>query len=190
MTDQTSESSSKQEAKQEKKAPKEAATAMVDDLMTQIKTLEAERDETKDKMLRLAAELQNKERMHEQRLKDAHDYAVTAMAKDMLAVSENLHRALETIGDENKDENAPLKSLFDGVEMTQRELLNVFEKHGITRVMPEPGSPFDHDAHQAISQMPTAEYPAGTIAQVLQGGYQIHKRLLRPALVVVAKQPE
>lgn len=148
--------------------------------------LVAEVAELKDKLLRALAETENVRRRAERDRQDASQYAVTSFARDLLAVSDNLHRALEhtPVPDERAGE---IKILIDGVELTEKELLRVFEKHGIKRIEPAKGEKFDHNFHQAMYEVPTDEQPKGTIVQVMQAGYVLKDRLLRPAMVGVAK---
>ncbi len=114
-------------------------------------------------------------------------YAITAFAKELLSAADNLRRALDSLPEaEVRDERT--RNLLDGVAATERELLGVFERHGIRRIDPK-GEPFDHNFHQAIFEADAPGKPGGTVVEVLQPGYVLHDRLLRPAMVGVAKQP-
>src|SRR5215471_7215412 len=145
--------------------------------------LEAELAEQKDRLLRALAETENVRRRAQR--EDASRYAVTEFARDLLSASDNLRRALESLPEaEVKDERT--RSLLEGVAATERELLNVFERHGIRRIDPR-GEPFDHNFHQAIFEAEREDQPGGTVVEVLQPGYVLHDRLLRPAMVGVAK---
>ncbi|WP_417317265.1 nucleotide exchange factor GrpE [Emcibacter sp.] len=146
---------------------------------------QAEIAELKDKLLRAVAETENLRRRAEKERQDASNYAVTAFARDLLAVGDNLRRALESLP-EGAEENESFKALVEGVEMTERELLNNFEKHGIRKVDPM-GEKFDHNLHQAMFEVPNSGEEDGTIIQVMQVGYTLKERLLRPAMVGVAK---
>jgi len=146
--------------------------------------LEEEVTKLKDQLLRTAAELENSRKRFEREKEDLAKYAVTSFARDLLNVSDNLRRALETIENETLDGN--LKTMVDGVELTEKEILTVFGKHGIQKVEPM-GQPFDHNLHQAMFEVETDEHPQGVVVQMLQPGYTLHGRLLRPALVGVAK---
>lgn len=146
--------------------------------------LEEEVTKLKDQLLRTAAELENSRKRFEREKEDLSKYAVTSFARDLLNVSDNLRRALETIEKESLDAN--LKTMVDGVELTEKEILTVFGKHGIQKVEPI-GQPFDHNLHQAMFEVETDEHPQGVVVQMLQPGYTLHGRLLRPALVGVAK---
>ena len=146
--------------------------------------LENEIAQLRDKLLRTAAELENSRKRFEREKEDLSKYAITGFARDLLSVSDNLRRALESIEKETLD--PALKTMVEGVEMTEKEILTVFTKQGIQKVEPV-GEPFDHNVHQAMFEIETDEQPQGTVVQMLQPGYTLHGRLLRPALVGVAK---
>jgi len=147
--------------------------------------LEAELAEQKDRLLRALAETENVRRRAQREREDASKYAVTGFAKDLLSTADNLRRALDSLPEaEVKDERT--RSLLAGVAATERELLSVFERHGIRRIDPK-GEPFDHNFHQAIFEAEREDQPSGTVVEVLQPGYVLHDRLLRPAMVGVAK---
>jgi molecular chaperone GrpE len=151
-----------------------------------IAALEAEIAEQKDLLLRALAETENVRRRAQREREDASKYAVAGFAKDLLSVADNLRRALESLPEsEVRDERT--RSLLEGVAATERELLGVFERHGVKRVDPE-GERFDHNFHQAIFEAERLGKPGGTVIEVLQPGYVLHDRLLRPAMVGVAKQ--
>lgn len=141
-----------------------------------------------DKVLRAMAEMENTRRRAEREVVDARVYAVTGFARDMLTVSDNFHRALSALPPELR-ENESLKPFIEGVEMTGRELLNTLERHGIKRVSPK-GEEFDHNLHQAMFEIETSEHAPGTVMEVIQDGYVIRDRLLRPAMVGIAKAPK
>lgn len=144
----------------------------------------------KDQLLRAVAETENLRRRAEKQIEEAGKFAITSFARDLINVQENLYRATGTIPETVIQENPALKNVVDGVEMTKRELNNVFERHGITRIEPAVGSAFDHNLHQAVVQIPDAVNPPGSIANVMQAGYILKDRLLRPAMVGVAKAVE
>jgi molecular chaperone GrpE len=149
--------------------------------------LETELAEHKDRLLRALAETENTRRRAQREREDALKYAVTGFAKDLLSAADNLRRALDSLPEaEVRDERT--RNLLAGVAATERELLSVFERHGIRRIDPQ-AEPFDHNYHQAIFEAERADQPAGTIVEVLQPGYVLHERLLRPAMVGVAKPP-
>lgn len=139
----------------------------------------------KDQALRALAEAENTRRRGERELADMSKYAVTGFARDLVSVLENLQRAVDSIPAEMKESQPAVKNLALGVEMTLNELLGAFNKHGIKRIDPM-GQKFDHNFHQAVAQIDTPDAEAGTVVQVLQAGYVIHDRLLRPAMVGVA----
>ncbi len=141
--------------------------------------------ELKDRLLRAMAETENVRRRAARDREDASKYAITGFARDLLPVIDNLRRALESVPAEARKEE-PIAGLVAGVEMTERELLGALERHGIRRIDPM-GEKFDHNLHQAIFEVDDPEVPAGTIVKVAQPGYVIADRLLRPAMVGVAK---
>ena len=149
--------------------------------MTRLTALEAELADQKDRLLRALAETENVRRRAQREREDASKYAVAGFAKDLLSAADNLRRALESLPEaEVKDERT--RSLLAGVAATERELLGVFERHGIKRIDPK-GERFDHNFHQAIFEADRPDQPSGTVVEVLQPGYVLHDRLLRPAMV-------
>ena len=150
--------------------------------------LEAELADTKDRMLRALAEVENLRRRSAREIDEARKYAITGFARELLEVDDNLSRALESIPRRAADEIGFVKTLADGIALTQKSLAACFERHKIAKVTPEIGEKFDHNRHQAMFEV-ESDQPPGTIAQVLQPGYVIADRLLRPALVGVAKAP-
>ncbi len=153
-----------------------------------VAALEAELADTRDRMLRALAEVENLRRRSARELDEARKYAITGFARELLEVDDNLSRALDSVPHRVADEIGLVKSLAEGVAMTQKALAACFERHKIAKVTPEIGEKFDHNLHQAMFEV-ESEQPPGTIAQVLQPGYVIADRLLRPALVGVAKAP-
>ena len=151
--------------------------------------LEAELADTKERLLRALAETENLRRRATRDLEEAHKYAITNFARELLDVADNLSRALDAVPPRARDEIDFIKNLADGIAMTEKALLTSFERHQIAKVTPEIGDKFDHNRHQAMFEVETTEQPPGTVAQVLQPGYTIAERLLRPALVGVAKAP-
>lgn len=149
--------------------------------------LAAENEELKDRSLRIAAEMENLRRRTQRDVADARTYAVTNFARDMLAVSDNLRRALEAIpADALAGGDAGFKALAEGVEMTERAMLSALERHGVKKLEPQ-GEKFDPNFHQAMFEVPNPEVPNNTVVQVVQSGYAIGDRVLRPAMVGVAK---
>jgi molecular chaperone GrpE len=150
---------------------------------------EAKREaaEFKDKLLRTLAEMENLRKRTEREIADARTYGIASFAREVLAVADNMHRALQAIGPELREgAEANVKSLIEGVELTERELLKALEKHGVKRFSPM-AEKFDPNVQQAMFEMETTDVPPGHVAQVIQDGYMIGERVLRPALVAVAK---
>jgi molecular chaperone GrpE len=151
-----------------------------------VETLTRENSELKDRLLRALADMENLRRRTEREVADGRAYAVTTFARDALGVADNIRRALESIGPEWRTQiDATGQALVDGMELTERELLKVLAKHGVKKLEPQ-GQKFDPNLHQAMYEVPDAGAP-GTIVQVLQDGFTIGERILRPALVGVAK---
>ena len=151
--------------------------------------LEAKREaaEFKDKLLRTLAEMENLRKRTEREVLDARMYGIAGFARDVLAVADNMHRALAAIGPELREAaDAKVKALIEGVELTERELLKSLEKNGVKKFSPE-GEKFDPNVHQAMYEVPTSDLPPGQVAQVIQAGYMIGDRVLRPAMVAVSK---
>ncbi|GAK70583.1 nucleotide exchange factor GrpE [Agrobacterium rubi] len=168
------------------------ATAIENDAPEQsepdpIDVLKAENADLRDKFLRLAAEMDNLRRRTEREVKDAKAYSVAGFARDMLAVSDNLRRALDTIPEELKtNSEAGIAGLIEGVDMTERSMLSALERHGV-RKMDAEGEKFDPNFHQAMFEIPNTAVPNNTVVQVVQAGFTIGDRVLRPAMVGVAK---
>lgn len=149
--------------------------------------LRAENNELRDRFLRLAAEMDNLRRRTERDVKDAKSYSVAGFARDMLAVSDNLRRALDAIPAEARaSADAGLSALIEGVEMTERSMLSALERHGVRKIEAE-GQKFDPNFHQAMFEVPNPDVPNNTVVQVVQAGFVIGERVLRPAMVGVAK---
>jgi len=156
-----------------------------DIIAAEIERLESEKSDLTDRLVRLAAEMDNLRKRTERELTDTRKYAVSKFAGDMLVVGDNLKRALEAVPAEKKDD-AALKALVEGVEVTGREMERLLEKNGITRISAI-GEKFDPHRHQAMFEVPDEKAAAGTVVQVVQEGYQIGDRVLRAALVGIAK---
>ena len=131
--------------------------------------------------------MENLRRRTQREVEEARKFAVTGFARDLLEVGDNLGRALASVPAEARQQSELLKNLVQGVEMTERSLQTALEKHQVRRVDPQKGEKFDHKLHQAMFELPTDELAPGTIAEVIQDGYVLADRLLRPALVGVAK---
>ncbi|MBX7515205.1 nucleotide exchange factor GrpE [Qipengyuania sp. GH38] len=151
-------------------------------------SLRGDLEAAKQDALYARAETQNVRRRMEKDIQDARNYAATGFARDILSVADNLARALDAIPAEQR-EDEKLKGFIAGIEATQRELEKVFNQNGITRIAAK-GMPLDPNQHQAMMEIPTDEVDAGTIVQEMQAGYMIKDRLLRPAMVGVAKKPD
>ncbi len=151
-------------------------------------SLRGDLEAAKQDVLYARAETQNVRRRMEKDVQDARNYAATGFARDVLSVSDNLARALDAIPAEQR-EDEKLKGFIAGIEATQRELEKVFNQNGIKRIAAK-GMPLDPNQHQAMMEVPTDEVEPGTIVQEMQAGYMIKDRLLRPAMVGVAKKPE
>ena len=174
MTEQTA------RAEDEAAAPAEAAA-------TPSTALEREHAEMKDRLLRTLAEMENVRKRAEREVIDARLYGVTNFARDVLTVADNMRRALDAVAPElRRDSQGGAKALIDGVELTERELLKALEKNGVRQFTPQ-GQKFDPNLHQAMFEVPDASVPAGSVVQVVQPGYMIGERVLRPALVGVSK---
>lgn len=153
-----------------------------------LKELRADLDAAKQEVLYARADTQNVRRRMEKDIADARAYAATGFARDILSVSDNLSRAINSVPQELRDDDK-FKGLVAGIEATMRELDKVFGQHGITRIASK-GLPLDPNQHQAMLEIPTNEHEAGTVVQEMQAGYMIKDRLLRPAMVAVAKKPD
>jgi molecular chaperone GrpE len=151
-----------------------------------VQVLTAERDELKDRLLRTLAEMENLRRRTEKEMTDTRAYAMTAFARDMLGVADNLRRALDNLPPETAAAaDAGLKAMLDGVDLTERDLVKTFERHGVKQIDPQ-GEKFDPNRHQAMFEAPDPATPKGHVTQVVQIGYSIGDRVLRPALVGVS----
>jgi molecular chaperone GrpE len=145
--------------------------------------------ELKDKLLRTLAEMENLRRRTEREVIDARLYGIASFAREVLGIADNMHRALQAARQELQGTAEPgVRTLLEGVELTERELLKVLEKHGVRRFDPL-GEKFDPHLHQAMYEVADESLPPGSVAQVIQPGYMLGERILRPALVVVAKAP-
>jgi molecular chaperone GrpE len=157
-------------------SPAEAAAVLAAELAAQ-----------QDRHLRLLAEMENLRRRTEREVADARLYGITQFARDVVTVADNMQRALAALDHEIREKvDAGVKALLDGVELTERELLKVLEKHGVRKLDPQ-GQKFDPHRHQAMFEVPDPNVPAGMVVQVVQPGYLIGERVLRPAMVGVAK---
>jgi molecular chaperone GrpE len=151
-----------------------------------IAALRAEAADLKDKLLRAHAEVENIRKRSEREKEDTAKYAVSRFARDIVNVGDNFQRAIDAVPPGAAEQDSALKSFLEGVTMTERELLNVLERYGIKRVQPA-GEPFNPHLHQAVMEIQRSDVPAGTVVQVFQAGFTIEDRVLRPAMVAVAK---
>jgi molecular chaperone GrpE len=152
-----------------------------------VEALTKEASEARDKMLRTLAEMENLRKRTAREVADARTYGITGFARDVLDIADNLQRALDALPAEARDNADPgLKALIEGVELTERSLLNTLEKNGVKKFDPA-GQKFDPNFQQAMYEVPDASVPSGTVVQVVQTGYMIGERVLRPALVGVSK---
>jgi molecular chaperone GrpE len=143
--------------------------------------------ESRDKMLRTLAEMENLRKRTQREVADAKTYGIAGFARDVLDIADNLQRALDAVPAEAKADAGPgLKALIEGVELTERSLLNALEKNGVKRFDPA-GEKFDPNFQQAMYEVPDSSVPAGTVVQVVQAGFTLGERVLRPALVAVSK---
>jgi len=152
-----------------------------------MEALAQEAADMRDKMLRTLAEMENLRKRTAKEVADARAYGITGFARDVLDIADNLQRALDAVPSETRESADPmLKALIEGVELTERSLLNALEKNGVKKFDPS-GGKFDPNFQQAMYEVPDASVPPGTVVQVVQAGYMIGDRVLRPALVAVAK---
>lgn len=163
-----------------------AATADTGPALPDATALAKEVADYKDKLLRSLADMENLRRRTDREVADARIYGVTSLARDLVGVADNLRRALEAVGEAPPDFEGPAKALHEGVELIERELLKVLEKNGVKRFDPK-GVKFDPNLHQAIFEVCDADIAPGSVAQVIQPGYMIGERVLRPAMVGVSK---
>lgn len=166
--------------------PAEAVEVAFADPAARLAELEAETAELRDKLLRALAETENVRRRAQRDREEASKYAITNFAREMIGVADNLRRALDHVSPDVRRQDEGLESLAAGVEMTERSMLAAFERFGI-RPVDALGQVFDHNLHEAMFEVPDPSQPAGTVVQVLENGYVLDDRLLRPARVGVAK---
>ncbi len=186
MSDTNGERGEQTAVTQAESAPAETAERERDAFAV-IEALNAENSQLKDRVLRTLAEMENLRRRTEREVSDAKTYAVTGFARDMLTVVDNLARALEHLPTEARAAADPqIRSVIEGVELTARDLEAVLGRHGVKRLDPK-GQKFDPNFHQAIFEIPDETLPAGAVSQVVQSGWTIGDRVLRPAMVGVSK---
>jgi molecular chaperone GrpE len=164
-------------------AARNEAPTHADDI---IAGLRAEAADLKDRLLRAHAEVENIRKRSEREKEETAKYAITRLARDIVGVGDNFQRAIDAVPADAVEQDSALKSFLEGVTLTERELLNVLERYGIRKMAPT-GEPFNPHMHQAVMEMQRADVPAGTVVQVFQAGFMIEDRVLRPAMVAVAK---
>ncbi len=152
----------------------------------EVEQLRSERDDMRDRFMRALADAENARKRGDRDRREAEQYGGSKLARDMLPVYDNLKRALEAAGEDNKAG----AGLLEGIKLTMRELLNIFDKHGMRLISPEIGEKFDPDYHQAMFEAPLPETKSGDIIQVMAEGFMLHDRLLRPAQVGVSSTPK
>ena len=158
----------------------------IDDEALELDQLRAERDELRDRFMRALADAENARKRSDRDRREAENYGGSKLSRDMLPVYDNMKRALEAVTEEQMETNS---ALIEGIELTMRELLSVFKKHGIEIIAPEVGDRFDPQQHQAMFEAPVPGTKAGDIIQVAAEGFMLHDRLLRPAQVGVSSTP-
>jgi len=170
---------------EEKSTPTEEEAAPLEEVAP-ANPLEEKMAALQEQLLRTAAELENTRRRNERQLEDTAKYAVANMARDLVGIVDDFGRALHAIPEEQLQDPA-VKTLHEGVKMTEKALLQLLHRSGVTEVAPKQGEMFDHNVHQAIAHVPSDQVTVGAILEVMQKGYRLHDRLLRPAIVSVAK---
>jgi molecular chaperone GrpE len=173
-------------AAEEPEIAEEGAEQPAEETGPNVDALIAERDEYRDRFMRALAEAENSRKRGERDRREAEQYGGSKLARDLLPVYDSLARALEAAMEDKREHS---KALLEGVELTMRELLNVFGKHGIEPIAPQIGDRFDPQTHQAMFEAPVPDTRAGDIIQVMATGFMIHDRLLRPAQVGVSSMP-
>ncbi len=167
--------------------PETDTPAPAPDSAAELETLRAENADLKDRVLRLAAEMENLRKRMAREIEDTRAYAITKFARDMLTATDSLSRALLVLPAEAREHaDGAMKSLIDGIELTEREMQRLLAVHGVKPIEAE-GQKFDPHRHQAMFEVPDPTRPEGTVVQVVQTGYAIGDRVLRPAMVGVAK---
>lgn len=185
MSDDTSDPRETGDEPPEQASP-DAPESSDSDLAGDLEALLAENADMRDKLLRTMADMENLRRRTEREKDDTARYAISNFARDVLTIGDNLRRVVEHVPADAAAQDPALKSFLEGVELTERELLKMLEKHGVTKLEPL-GQRFDPNQQQAMYEVPTTEVPEGTVVEVMQAGYTIGDRVLRPALVAVSK---
>ena len=160
-----------------------------EEALSPLEALEKERDGIKDQLYRAAAEMENTKRRAQRDVEQANKYGALGFMRDLTTPLDNMQRALDTAPQERDGLDETYKNILIGLEMTVQEVTKIMEKHGVKIISPE-GEKFDYNLHQAMFEVPTQEAEPGTVVTVAQSGYVLHDRLIRPAMVGVAKAPE
>ena len=161
-----------------------AAPAAPDDQQDQTEALRAEIAQLKEQVLRVAADAENTKRRAEREANDARHYAIQRFSQDLLGAADNLARALQAAPRDDAD--PAVKNLVTGIEMIEKDLIAAFDRNGLKRLDPPRGAKFDPHRHQAMMEQPADDVGAGAVLQVMQAGYELHGRLVRPAMVIVS----
>ena len=169
-----------------KAEPQDAAAEPDVEVAADLEALLAENTDMRDRLLRTMADMENLRKRSEREKVDTTRYAISNFARDVLTIGDNLKRVIDHLPAETADQDPALKGLIDGVKLTERELLNMLDRHGVSLIEPL-GQRFDPNTQQAMYEVPTTEVPGGTVVEVMQAGYTIGDRCLRPAMVAVAK---
>lgn len=167
-------------------APRASASEGGAGVSDEVARLKIEVADLKDRLLRSHAEMDNFRKRLEKDKAEATKYAISKFAKDVVGIGDNVQRAIEAVPKKALDEDPQFKGFFDGVSMIEREFLSILERHGVKEIAAK-GEPFNPHFHQAVMEMPVENVPSGTVTQVFQTGYTLEDRVLRPAMVVVAK---
>lgn len=170
---------------EETKSQDEGAEAVTPEQIASLQRKAAECDELTDRVLRMRADFENSRKRLERGMQERADYAIEKFAGELLPVADNLARAIEAA-----QHHDTLEQILEGVQLVEKQLYDALAKHGITPITTEPGQPFDHNLHEALSTAPAPGQPANTIIHVIQHGFMIHQRLLRPAKVIVSAELE
>lgn len=144
-------------------------------------------EELKNQLLRALAEVENVRKIKDKQIEDMSKFAVSKFAGDIISVVENLYRANDNIPTEKLENDPLVKNINDGIEIIKKDLTSTLGKYGVKRIFPTAGDQFDHNIHQAVSQVEEQNFTSGSVISVMQAGYILHDRLLRPAMVIVAK---
>ena len=180
-------SEKKDEMAEDQAQVEEVFEDVLDEAVDELEALRAERDEMRDRFMRALADAENARKRADRDRREAENYGGSKLARDMLPVFDALKRALDAVSDELRAQGG---AVIEGVELTQRELLNVFGRHGIKAISPQVGDKFDPLLHEAMFEAPVPGTVAGDIIQVMDDGFQLHDRLLRPAKVGVSSMPK